>query len=194
MPTDYTYGIPSSEYLEKGDTYTGPFSGNKYIYTGEAWDIVEANTSEPKMAEEKTYDPVATESVKAWEVNMEAVMKDRTSFIQGVAEELKLTLSGKNQDYAPGGEFSNFERSAEFASIEPFELILAQIGIKYTRIDGLTGSFQTPNNESLRDSFLDLAGYAVIAAAWLDMIQAGYAEEIPEDGNNNNYACHCGDC
>lgn len=180
MPTDYTYGIPSSEYLEKGDTYTGPFSGNKYIYTGEAWDIVEANTSEPKMAEEKTYDPVATESVEAWEVNMEAIMKDRTSFIQGVAEELKLTLSGKNQDYAPGEEFSNFEEASVVAGIAPFDLIIAMIGIKVSRVRNLHVNSLSPNNESLRDSFLDLAGYSVIAAAWLDAVQADQALDFED--------------
>lgn len=158
MPTDYTYGIPSREYLEKGDTYTGSFSGNKYIYTGEAWDIVEANMNEPKMAKEKTH-------------------VDRTKFIPGVAEELRLTLVSKNGDYAPAGEFSNFEISAEFAGIQPFELILAQIGIKMTRINNLHHNDYGPNNESLRDSLLDLAGYGIIAAAWLDAVQASQLED-----------------
>lgn len=93
------------------------------------------------------------------------------SRISAVAAELMDTLIKKNSDYAPTTEFSNFEESARFADITPFELILAQIGIKYSRIRKLNGTTLDPSFESLRDSLVDLAGYAVIAAAWLDMVQ-----------------------
>lgn len=102
---------------------------------------------------------------------------DRTNFIQGVAEELKLTLSGKNQDYAPGEEFSNFEEASVVAGIAPFDLIIAMIGIKVSRVRNLHVNALSPNNESLRDSLLDLAGYSVIAAAWLDAVQASQLED-----------------
>lgn len=114
--------------------------------------------NEPKMAEEKK--PVAD-----------------TRFIQGVAEELKLTLAGKNEDYAPGDEFSNFEQAADFAGLDTFSLIMGQIGIKLTRIENLHKNEYMPNNESLRDSLVDLAGYSVIAAAWLDAVQADQVED-----------------
>jgi len=102
------------------------------------------------------------------------------SFIQAVASELKETLSSKNEDYAPNGEFSNFEIAAEFAGVDVFSLILAQIGIKMTRINNLHNNGHSPNNESLRDSIMDLAGYAEIAAAWLDAVQADAAEDYKE--------------
>lgn len=116
--------------------------------------------SERKMAGEKK--PVVT-----------------TSFIQGVAEELKVTLAGKNEDYAPGDEFSNFEQAADFAGVDTFHLIMGQIGIKLTRIENLHKNAFLPNNESLRDSLVDLAGYSVIAAAWLDAVQAEQAADFP---------------
>lgn len=124
-------------------------------------ECVAESMNEPKMAEEKK--PVAD-----------------TKFIQGVAEELKLTLAGKNEDYAMGGEFSNFEGSGQFAGVQPFHLILAQIGIKYTRIATLHNAGYEPNNESLRDSLIDLAGYSVIAAAWLDAVQADQALDFED--------------
>lgn len=102
---------------------------------------------------------------------------DRTSYIQNAAAELSRTLASKNQDYAMGGEFSNFEESGQFAGVQPFHLILAQIGIKCTRIATLHNAGYEPNNESLRDSLVDLAGYSVIAAAWLDAVQADQAED-----------------
>ena len=99
-------------------------------------------------------------------------------FIPGVAEELKLTLASKNQDYAPTGEFSNFENAAEFANTEVLDVFLIQLAIKMTRIQTLTSNPFVANNESLRDSFIDLAGYATIAAAFLDSVQADAAKEM----------------
>lgn len=120
----------------------------------------------------------------------EDVKVDRDTLTEGcrisaVAAELMDTLIKKNADYAGGQEFLNFEGAAEFAGIEPFELILAQIGIKYTRIANLHGG-DAPENESLRDSFVDLAGYAVIAAAWLDTVQ-----DDQTDGEREECEC-CG--
>jgi len=144
------------------------------------------NTERQKMVEkEKLVDPIATASAEAWERVMAMDHTDEENwepmdrpvkFIPGVAEELRLTLVSKNGDYAPAGEFSNFEISAEFAGINPMELILAQIAIKMTRIKNLHLNDYGPNNESLRDSLMDLAGYGIIAAAFLDSLQADAAE------------------
>jgi hypothetical protein len=79
------------------------------------------------------------------------------------ADLLARTLKSKNSDYKVDSEFSNFEKAAEFAGITPLQVMLAQIGIKYTRIQGLVDA----ENESLEDSLLDLAGYAIIAHAYL---------------------------
>lgn len=92
---------------------------------------------------------------------------DPNSYIQSSARLLAETLSSKNEDYRVQGEFSNFERAAEFAMTDPMTVMMAQLAIKVTRIEGLT-SFGKPNHESLKDSFLDLAGYAIIAHAYLE--------------------------
>lgn len=154
-------------------------------------DRMAESMNEPKMTEEKKLvlaidygdtpccDGGCPEvvSVDGDKITIKRGNVDRTKFIPGVAEELRLTLVSKNGDYAPAGEFSNFEISAEFAGIQPFELILAQIGIKMTRISNLHHNDYGPNNESLRDSLLDLAGYGIIAAAWLDAVQASQLED-----------------
>lgn len=92
--------------------------------------------------------------------------KNPNSYIQASAEQLAETLLSKNQDYAPTGEFSNFEKAAEVAGIGPMQVITAQAAIKMTRIESLTNHGDY-NHESLVDSFLDLAGYAIIAHAYL---------------------------
>lgn len=99
--------------------------------------------------------------------------RDPNSYIQASAQTLAETLASKNSDYAPTGEFSNFEGAAELAAVSTFEAIIVQVGIKMTRINGLVGSYQTPNNESLQDSLLDLAGYATIAHAYLEYMGKG---------------------
>jgi hypothetical protein len=94
---------------------------------------------------------------------------DPNSWIQASAKTLAETLSSKNSDYAPGGEFSNFERAARFVGggMDPLAAMLTQVGIKYTRIESLRNSIDGTNFESIADSLLDLAGYAIIAHAYL---------------------------
>lgn len=93
------------------------------------------------------------------------------SSIQRSAELLAETLRGKNQDYtADRGEFFNFQKAAEIADTVPFDVMTGQIGVKVTRLQSLIRTLragQVPNNESLKDTLLDLAGYSVIAHAYL---------------------------
>lgn len=91
---------------------------------------------------------------------------DPDSWIQASVKTLAETLSSKNNDYAPGGEFSNFEEAANFAHVTDLDVMLSQMGIKITRIKTLAGGVE-PKNESFKDSLLDLAGYAIIAHAYL---------------------------
>lgn len=97
----------------------------------------------------------------------ESVAVSNEPLIQQSAGLLARTLQGKNNDYRVDGEFSNFERAADFASTAPIKVMMTQIAIKYTRIQGGLRSDESFNYESLKDSLLDLAGYAVIAHAYL---------------------------
>jgi hypothetical protein len=72
----------------------------------------------------------------------------------------------KSQDYAQdANKYSNFEYAAGVGErfTDPVDRVFAtMIGIKLARIAELRASSKTPQNESLRDSFDDLANYAVI--------------------------------
>lgn len=93
------------------------------------------------------------------------------SRIQASVELLAETLQSKNQDYtASRGEFINFEKSADFIRVPTEKVILSEIAKKMTRLESLIelqSYGRTPNNESLKDTLLDLAGYAVIAHAYV---------------------------
>ena len=77
--------------------------------------------------------------------------------------------SRKNEDYSASNKpFENFERSAEIGkwfksdSDKPYAIL---IGTKLARLATLLNSQRRPNNESIEDSFLDLATYCVLWAA-----------------------------
>jgi hypothetical protein len=109
-----------------------------------------------------------------------ALTRDPNSHIAASAEHLAETLTKKNSDYAPTDEFSNFRKSAEAAGITVIQLITAQIAIKMTRVEKLLrGGASAPRNESLKDSFLDLAGYAAIGHAWLSYVEEPETNEAP---------------
>lgn len=103
-----------------------------------------------------------------------------TERIEKVANELAVTLSRKNKDYAPTDEFSNFTLAGELAGLLAWDAILVQIGIKYGRLLNLVSAgISQPEYESIRDTLVDLAGYSVIAAAYLDKKSS---EDRPYDG------------
>lgn len=112
------------------------------------------------------------------------------SEIQRSVELLAETLNGKNKDYAGNsGEFYNFEKAAEFADITVIDVINAQIAIKLTRIQNLKTGQAT--YESVKDSYLDLAGYAVIAHA---MLSDEFDPPVREGGHLCNVNCDYEGC
>ena len=95
------------------------------------------------------------------------------SYIQKVAEELAITLSRKNKDYAPTDEFSNFRMAGNLAGLTEWDAILIQIGIKFSRLQSLVAEgVGRAEYEGVRDTLMDLAGYCVIGAANQDIGQA----------------------
>ena len=78
----------------------------------------------------------------------------------------------KSHDYATAANpYSNFEYAAIVA--EPFadpmdRTFATMLGIKLARLAELTASGKTPQNESIRDTFDDLATYAALWASYED--------------------------
>lgn len=76
-------------------------------------------------------------------------------------DEIAELHSSKNHDYAKTNEpLSNFNRSTALG-VEPWRGVLVRMSDKWSRIEQLAGG-KVAKNESLRDSLIDLAVYALI--------------------------------
>jgi len=75
------------------------------------------------------------------------------------------TIQGKGDDYANEDRLSNFKLAGNIAGLSPELNCLSLIATKVARL-GVLLHGQNPNSESISDSILDLACYAVL----LDMI------------------------
>jgi hypothetical protein len=80
--------------------------------------------------------------------------------VWAIADALGNLLLQKHEDYGP----LNISRSPG----GPLNGLRVRMWDKIARINNLTDTGKTPENESLRDSFLDLANYAIIALMVLD--------------------------
>lgn len=82
-------------------------------------------------------------------------------------DELADLHSKKNHDYAmTDNPLSNFTRAASLG-VEPWRGILVRMSDKWSRIEQLSQG-KTPKNESLRDSLVDLAVYALLCILLTD--------------------------
>jgi hypothetical protein len=72
----------------------------------------------------------------------------------------------KRQDYAQDGDpYSNFRDTAELMGIDAFTMLDSarfNIAQKVVRLKSLRQNGRPPNNETVQDTYLDLAVYAVI--------------------------------
>jgi len=93
-------------------------------------------------------------------------MDIRPDYIALALERIKDTLMRKGADYSNGSDdpFVNFKETAAIAGVSPISVALILCGIKMSRIRHLEGAGD-PMNESLDDSYLDLACYAILALA-----------------------------
>lgn len=89
--------------------------------------------------------------------------------VVSISAELSKLLIKKHKDYGP----LNISRSPG----GPLNGLRVRIWDKVARINNLLDSGSTPENESLRDSFLDLANYSIIALMVLDQTWP----ELPKD-------------
>lgn len=82
-------------------------------------------------------------------------------------EEIADLHSRKNHDYAKTTEpLSNF-RKCEAFGVPAFKGVLVRLSDKWSRIEQLAGG-KTAKNESLRDSLIDSAVYALLATLLLE--------------------------
>jgi hypothetical protein len=73
----------------------------------------------------------------------------------------------KNHDYSEQDDpLSNLRRSERFG-VPAFQGVLVRLSDKWARIEQLAGG-KSPKHESLRDSLIDSAVYALLAVVLLD--------------------------
>lgn len=87
--------------------------------------------------------------------------------ISSALSAIESMVAVKSSDYARGSvdPFVNFKETATITGSTPLKVALTQVGIKMSRISHLEADSSYVNNESLYDSYLDLACYAVLALA-----------------------------
>jgi hypothetical protein len=77
-----------------------------------------------------------------------------------IADELVKTVCSKQRDYGP----DNIQKSP-FGAVKGLTVRLYD---KVARLANLSEKSKTPENESLRDTFIDIAGYGIIGLMLLD--------------------------
>lgn len=89
-----------------------------------------------------------------------------TDWIEEALDQVSRVLNSKGNDYEADGEpFSNFTDTAEWMGVEPYVVALGMIVQKLSRLRALRQNGRGPENESVQDTILDIAGYAVLACA-----------------------------
>lgn len=78
-----------------------------------------------------------------------------------ITARMKLVLIDKGDDYSWADRLSNFKTVAAICQISPEIDCLALIATKVARLWVLFKT-KTPKNESIEDSILDLANYAIL--------------------------------
>lgn len=97
------------------------------------------------------------------------------NLIRDECNRLRDTLINKNQNYG-----NAVFRSQLFSSISPEEALWVRFGDKIRRLTALRGGEVDKVGESIRDTLMDVAGYAIL----LLIAPQVQAEEGEQDGSN----------
>lgn len=93
-------------------------------------------------------------------------IEEQQKHLEYFFEKMRTTLLSKGNDYANEDRLSNFKLAGTIAGSNAQINCLNMIATKVARLGVLLNSNKHPDNESVSDSLLDLANYAVL----LDMI------------------------
>jgi hypothetical protein len=91
----------------------------------------------------------------------------RNAAFEKLLAEIQTLHDKKNHDYAKDSDpLSNFRRAEAFG-IPAHKGVMVRMSDKWSRIEQLSAG-KKPENESLRDSLIDLAVYSLLAVILLD--------------------------
>ena len=88
--------------------------------------------------------------------------KEQMAHFGYITGEMKKTLFSKGDDYANEDRLSNFKLAGAISGGDARTNCLNLISTKVARLGVLINTNKEPNNESIEDSVLDLANYAVL--------------------------------
>lgn len=172
MPRLHTHISGTSYLREEGDRYDSPSGGYAYYGGNDVGWLWSNDTLHP--ADQALFDQYDA----AWNVvelpagrKTSRVTLDPEDPFDAVLIGIVETNRRKRSDYATDGDiFVNFRRSAAFVGVKGFgprEAVLHNIGQKLARLEALreNGRMNEPSNESVADTYLDLAVYLIILKA-----------------------------
>lgn len=81
---------------------------------------------------------------------------------KNLISKMEQTLLKKGNDYSTSDRLSNFKMAGVISGLKPEVQCLSLIAVKVARLGVLLNSDKEPNNESVQDSILDLANYALL--------------------------------
>lgn len=88
--------------------------------------------------------------------------KEQMAHFGYMTGEMRKTLFSKGDDYANEDRLSNFKLAGAISGGDAKINCLNLIATKVARLGVLINTDKEPNNESIEDSVLDLANYAVL--------------------------------
>ena len=89
-------------------------------------------------------------------------LEEQKQHFDSFVEKMKEVIFKKGNDYANTDRLSNFKLAGSICGLKPEQNCLSLIATKVARLGVLLNSDGEPNNESIEDSVLDLANYAVL--------------------------------
>jgi len=118
-------------------------------------------------------------------MNLETQQKHFTE----ITEQMKSIMFSKGNDYANEDRLSNFKLAGQIAGLTPELNCLSLIATKVARLGVLLNNNNTPNNESIQDSVLDLANYSLLLSMLLkDKESKSILKDYPQTQNKTCFA------
>ena len=100
---------------------------------------------------------------KPYEAPNDKVIGDNVEQFMAITQDMTKTYAAKNHDYG-----NSFEQS-----LDKFGLVasVVRLGDKMNRIESLTKKEAQVKDESIKDTLLDMANYAIMTAMWMNKNQ-----------------------
>lgn len=88
--------------------------------------------------------------------------KEQLEHFDATVAKMRGILEKKGDDYAGADRLSNFKKVGAMVNTSPETSCLDKIATKIARLGTLFASEKPPANESIEDSIIDLANYALL--------------------------------